>query len=314
LHNISEDNAFVIVSQWINYVSKRLKSAELFYGHGTDNPDDEAAWLVLHAVGAVPDGSFQTWDLPLNPDQETRVLNNLSARVDSGVPLAYILGSAWFAGLEFEVDSSVLVPRSPIAELILEHFDSWIKGCANETVLDMCTGSGCIGIATAVHMPQVKVDAVDISQAALAVARKNIRRHGVESRVTLYQSDLFTELAGKSYDLIVANPPYVASSALQHLPAEYRAEPELGLVSGTDGLDACLRIMLQSPDYMKVNGTLICEVGESEQRLDQLLPQVPFLWLEFSNGGSGVFVLSRQELMRSSAAVLNVVEERKNVT
>lgn len=304
----------MIVSQWINYVSKRLKSAELFYGHGTDNPDDEAAWLVLHAVGAVPDGSFQAWDLSLNPDQETRVLKNLSARIDNGVPLAYILGSAWFAGLEFEVDSSVLVPRSPIAELILEHFDPWIKGCANATVLDMCTGSGCIGIATAVHMPQVKVDAVDISHAALAVARKNVHRHGVASRVTLYQSDLFTQLAGKSYDLIVANPPYVASNALQYLPAEYRAEPELGLVSGTDGLDACLRIMLQSPHYMKVNGTLVCEVGESAQRLDQLLPQAPFLWLEFSHGGSGVFVLSRQELMRSSAAVLNVVEERKNVT
>lgn len=304
----------MIVSQWINYVSKRLKSAELFYGHGTDNPGDEAAWLVLHAVGAALDGSFQAWDLALKPDQEARVLKNLSARIDSGIPLAYILGSAWFAGLEFDVDSCVLVPRSPIAELILEHFDSWIKGCANETVLDMCTGSGCIAIATAVYMPQVKVDAVDISGPALAVARKNIHRHGVAARVTLYQSDLFTALAGKSYDLIVANPPYVASSALQYLPAEYRAEPALGLVSGTDGLDACLRIMVQSPHYMEVNGTLICEVGESEQRLADLLPQVPFLWLEFNNGGAGVFVLSRQELMRSSAAVLQVVEERKNVT
>jgi ribosomal protein L3 glutamine methyltransferase len=177
----------------------------------------------------------------------------------------------------------------------------------------MCTGSGCIGIAMAVHMPWLRVDAADISPAALAVAQRNVQRHGVESRVRLFQSDLFDQVPGGPYDLIVANPPYIPASALQQLPGEYRAEPELGLVSGSDGLDACLQIMSQSPGYLNAAGSLICEVGESEQRLTKLLPAVPFMWLEFSHGGSGVFVLSRQELIQSSAAIMNAIEERRHV-
>jgi len=304
---------FMNVSQWIQWVTGRLESEKLFYGHGTDNAEDEAAWLVLHALGAPLDGSFQAWDLSLSPAQEKRVLQFVSDRIEKGIPLAYVLGSAWFAGLEFEVDRSVLVPRSPIAELIHEHFTPWINESASRTALDLCTGSGCIAIAMAVHMPWLEVDATDISQAALAVAKKNVSRHGVESRVHVIRSDLFDSLPPKRYDLIVTNPPYVASATLKDLPAEYRAEPELGLVSGTDGLDACLQIMLQSPAYLKVNGILVCEVGESERRLVELLPTVPFLWLDFSHGGSGVFILSRQELIQSSAAVTNVIEERAHV-
>ncbi len=301
------------VGQCIQLVSGRLESAGLFYGHGTDNAGDEAVWLVLHAVGGALDGSFEDWDLPLSQEQETRVQQYVSARVENGIPLAYVLGSAWFAGLEFEVDATVLVPRSPIAELIQEHFQPWVNAAEVNSVLDLCTGSGCIAVAMAVHMPWLAVDAADISPSALEVARRNVRRHGVESRVRLLQSDLYAGLTGRSYDLIVTNPPYVSSAALQDLPAEYRAEPELGLLSGADGLDACLQIMLQSPRHMNAGALLVCEVGESEQALAAQLPAVPFVWLEFSSGGSGVFVLSRQELLQASAAIINVIEERAHV-
>jgi len=302
------------VRQWIQRATTTLQSAPLFYGHGTDNPSDEAAWLVLHAVDAKLDGSFEAWDLQLTREQENRLRNNLAARVERGVPLAYVLGCAWFAGLEFEVDPAVLIPRSPIAELIQEDFSPWIDASALENALDLCTGSGCIGIAMAVRMPWLVVDAADISPESLAVARRNIKKHGVESRVRPVLSDLFGGLAGLSYDLIVTNPPYVPRSALQSLPREYRAEPELGLVSGSDGLDACLKIMLQSPHHLRAGGVLVCEVGEAEQALVELLPTVPFIWLEFSSGGHGVFMLTRQELMQSSSAIKNVIEDRVHVT
>jgi len=303
----------VNISQWINRVAAELESAELFYGHGTDNPGDEAAWLVLHAAGVKPDGSFADWGRALTPEQETRVLQTLSARIGSREPLAYLLGTAWFAGMEFEIDRSVLVPRSPIAELILDEFVPWLKNSSGRQALDMCTGCGCIGIAMAAHMPGLKVDAADISPEALAVARRNVRRHRVESRVRLFLSDLYNAMPPQTYDLIVANPPYVPASALQDLPGEYHAEPRLGLVSGADGLDACLQIMLQSPAYMCSDASLVCEVGESESLLAEKLPGVPFMWLEFSHGGSGVFVLSRQELVKSSAAIMKVLEERAHV-
>jgi len=303
----------VNVGQWINRVTAELESAHLFYGHGTDNPQDEAAWLVLHAAGLTPDGSFTEWGRSLAPEQETRVLQTLSERIRSRMPLAYILGTAWFAGLEFEVDRSVLVPRSPIAELIPENFVPWLDKSGGQTALDLCTGCGCIGIAMAVHMPWLMVDAADIDPRALSVAQRNVRRHGVESRMRLFLSDLYAAIPPRTYDLIVTNPPYVPLAALQDLPEEYHAEPEQGLVSGLDGLDACLQIMLQSPNYMSVKASLICEVGESAQILSEKLPGVPFLWLEFSHGGSGVFVLSRQELVKSSAAIMKVFEERAHV-
>jgi len=305
--------AFMNVRQWIGFVATELESAELFYGHGTDNAADEAAWLVLHAVGASPDGSFDDWNRSLTPEQEATVRETVSSRIENRIPLAYILGSAWFAGLEFEVDRSVLVPRSPIAELILEHFTPWMDESKHRTALDLCTGSGCIAVAMARHLPWLHVDAADISREGLALAHRNVLKHGVESRVRLFHSDLFDGIPSRSYDLIVTNPPYVPQAMLENLPEEYRAEPELGLLSGADGLDACLQIMLQSPAFLKPEGLLICEVGESEQRLAALFPTVPFLWLEFSQGGSGVFLLSRQQLIQSSAVFSKVIEERSHV-
>jgi len=302
------------ISQWINRVAEELDAARLFYGHGTDNPSDEAAWLVMHAAGVPLDGSFEDWDKSLNAEQESAVLSTLARRVEEGKPLAYILGSAWFAGLEFEVTPAVLVPRSPIAELIAERFEPWITGETISRALDLGTGSGCLAIAMASRMPQIMVDASDISPEALAVAKRNVSRHKLENRVRLIQSDLFAGLPGEPYDLIVSNPPYVSEVSMQALPTEYRAEPELGLVSGQDGLDACLQIMVQSADFMTDTGILVCEVGESDEALQAALPDVPFIWLEFSEGGSGVFVMGREELQQSAASVRQLIEEREHVT
>ena len=301
------------VGQWIKQVTTELESAGLFYGHGTDNPSDEAAWLVMHAVGAPLDGSFSCWENVATMEQESRIRQILALRTHQRVPLAYILRSSWFAGLEFEVSPAVLVPRSPIAELIREQFRPWIEADLVSNVLDLCTGSGCIAIAMAVFMPWVKVDACDISPQALAIARKNVAKHGVSDRVALFESDLFAGLPAKPYDLIVTNPPYVPQTSLRDLPAEYRAEPELGLASGADGLDACLEILAQATNYLAPRGIVVGEVGESETRLQNVLPSVPFIWLQFDNGGSGVFVLSRKQLLQSAGAIETAVEERKNV-
>jgi ribosomal protein L3 glutamine methyltransferase len=303
----------VNVGQCIQQVSATLESSGLHFGHGTDNSGDEAAWLVLHVLNAPLDGSFVDWERELDPAEETRVAVVLADRVNRALPLAYVLGSAWFAGLEFHVNDAVLVPRSPIAELILEHFQPWAGDLAIHRVLDLCAGSGCIGIAIAHYMPWVRVDAADISMAALEVAQGNIDLHGLRSRVQLYESDLYSGLCGKKYDLIVTNPPYVAEATMRTLPREYLAEPELGLVSGGDGLDACLQIMVGAGEHLSESGLLICEVGESAETLAGLLPSVPFVWPEFSHGGSGVFILSRQEVLQSMPAVLDVIKDRKHV-
>ena len=301
------------VGQWIKQVTTELESADLFYGHGTDNASDEAAWLVMHAMGVPLDGSFSCWGQIATVEQESRIRQILALRTDQRVPLAYILRSSWFAGLEFEVSPAVLVPRSPIAELIREQFRPWIEPELVSNALDLCTGSGCIAIAMAVFMPWVKVDACDISPQALAVARKNVAKHGVSDRVALFESDLFAGLPAKPYDLIVTNPPYVPQTSLRDLPAEYRAEPELGLASGADGLDACLQILAQATNYLAPHGILVGEVGESATQLQNVLPSVPFIWLQFDNGGSGVFELSREQLLQSAGAIETAVKERKNV-
>jgi ribosomal protein L3 glutamine methyltransferase len=304
----------VNVGQSIQKIAVRLESANLYYGHGTDNAVDEAAWLVLHSIDAQLDGHFEDWDLPVDSQQAELIEDRVIERIKTGKPLAYILGSAWFAGLEFNVDSSVLVPRSPIAELIQEQFHPWINSSEISSVLDMCTGGGCIAIAMAVHMPWLSVDAADISESALSVAGKNVHKHAVGSRLRLIQSDLFNSLKDSRYDLIVTNPPYVSTGSMSDLPKEYQAEPELGLVSGADGLDDCLQIMLQSVKHLEPDGVLICEVGESEQRLKELLPEVPFLWLEFSEGGCGVFLLSRDQLENSQERIRVILKDRKYVT
>lgn len=301
------------VNAWIDRLAAQFEAADLHFGHGTDNARDEATWLVLAAIGASLDGTFDDWDRAVDEAEAAQISRIADERCRSGRPLAYLLGSAWFAGLEFEVGPEVLVPRSPIAELILDGFRPWLAPDRVRRVLDLCTGCGCIGIAAARFLPDCRVDAVDVSDPALAVAARNVARHGVTQRVRLFHSDLFQSLPSCRYDLILANPPYVPQAALSGLPPEFRAEPGLGLASGSDGLDATLRILSDAPDFLDEDGILVCEVGESEERLAAALPTVPFLWLEFQFGGAGVFLLTREQLDAARPALAALIGKRKHV-
>jgi ribosomal protein L3 glutamine methyltransferase len=302
------------VAQWTEWVSRKMDGADLHFGHGTDNARNEASWLVLHAIGARLDGSFDDWGRELDELEEKQLRELLDARITQKVPLAYLTGIAHFAGLEFESGRAALVPRSHIAELIMDCFQPWLNPAGGDRVLDMCTGSGCIAIAIARYLPWTRVDAVDISREALEIAARNVSRHAVGERVNLIESDLFHSLPACRYDLIVANPPYVPAESINSLPGEYRAEPVLGLVSGSDGLNATLSILVDAPRFLAENGVLVCEVGESDERLVALLPELPFLWLDFTRGGSGVFILTREELEHAHPQLAALLEERKNVT
>ena len=302
------------IAEIVERVARMFEDAGLHFGHGTATARDEAAWLVLHVIGAPLDGRFDGWDGRPSPEQRAEIERLATLRCETRQPLAYLLGEAWFAGLAFEVSPDVLVPRSPIAELLTEGFRPWALPRPGGRVLDLCAGSGCIGIATAVYRPDCRVDLADISAAALAVAARNVARHGLEDRVRCIESDLFAALPTTGYDLIVSNPPYVPAVEVDRLPGEYRAEPRLGLESGSDGLDLPLAILLDAPRYLCEDGVLICEVGESEERLAALLPEVPFLWLEFRHGGSGVFVLTREELTEAAPKIAAAAGKRVHVT
>ena len=298
---------------WLEYCAGEMTRAGLFFGHGTDNAHDEAAWMLLHILGAPLDGSFARWDVTLTGDQQENLKALLERRIKERCPLAYLTGEARFCGLDFIVSPQVLVPRSPLAELIQEQFSPWLKPNGAGKILDMCTGGGCIAIAMAVFIPEFTVDAADISAEALKIATQNIERHAVQERVRLIHSDLFSELHKTAYDLIVSNPPYVSAQVFEALPAEYRAEPSTGLVCGQDGLDIVLKILDASPRYLKNQGILIVEVGESAEALLEILPRVPFLWLEFHHGGDGIFLLEYDQLIACQPDVRAVLEQRNNV-
>jgi len=282
--------------QWVLFAEEQFNSAGLFFGHGTDNALDEAAYLVSYALGT--DFNFTGFDIekPVSPEQEIKIEAVIQKRIETRKPAAYITHEAWFAGYPFYVDENVLVPRSPLAELIEEHFQPWIEEDRINNILELGTGSGCIAIACALHIDGVHVDAGDIDDKALSVARKNIARHGLQGRVSLYQSDLFRDLPKRKYDIIISNPPYVAQEEFEDLPAEYTHEPALGLVAGDDGLD-CVRVILrESLQYLQPHGILIVEVGNSQPALELAFPGVPFTWLEFEHGGEGIFLLDAKQL------------------
>ena len=298
---------------WLEYCAGEMKRAGVFFGHGTDNEHDEAAWMLLHVLRQPLDGSFEHWQVVLNEAQQEELKRLLGRRISERRPLAYLTGEARFCGLDFIVTPQVLIPRSPLAELIAEKFSPWLKREDGSRVLDMCTGGGCIAIAMAVYMPECRVDAVDISMEALAIAAQNSARHAVADRVRLIHSDLFAALGKTTYDLIVSNPPYISAAVFEQLPAEYRAEPSTGLVSGEDGLDIVLKILDAAPGYLKQRGILIVEVGESAETLQEILPRVPFFWLDFHTGGDGIFLLEYDQLIACREDVQAILEHRKNV-
>ena len=282
---------------YIRWGASRFSHAGLFFGHGTANAVDEAAALALHALHLphnLPGGYF---NCVLTPGERLEVVGLLERRIAERKPAAYLTQEAWFCGQPFFVDERVLVPRSPIAELIEKQFSPWISQPEDVTdILDLCTGSGCIAIACALAFPEADVDAVEISPEALAVAAINVAKHEVAEQVRLLQSDLFEALDDNVYDLIVSNPPYVNSEEWRNLPPEYHAEPRLGLESGASGLDCVRRILREAEAHLKPGGLLIVEVGSSAEALEYAYPDVPFCWLEFERGGDGVFLLTAEQL------------------
>lgn len=281
---------------FLRYATSRFNEAGLYFGHGTDNAWDEAAALVMHTLHLPHDVSHQVLDAHLVADERLRLLDLIKKRVEQRIPLAYLTHEAWFSGLSFYVDERVLIPRSPIAELIENHFQPWVNPDDVHQILDLCTGSGCIAAALAKAFPDAEVDASDISDDALAVAKINVLRHNVEDQVHLHKADLFDGLPVKKYDLIVSNPPYVSQEEMAELPDEYRHEPALGLEAGNEGLDLVKRIIKNAADYLAPNGVMVVEVGNSEHALAEAYPEIPFYWLTFERGGGGVFLLTARQL------------------
>ncbi|HXK56987.1 MAG: 50S ribosomal protein L3 N(5)-glutamine methyltransferase [Gammaproteobacteria bacterium] len=288
--------SLLTIRDFVRWGASRFNEEGLFFGHGTDNALDEAAVLVLSALSLPSDLTGAYFDCRVTASERERILAILSQRIDERVPAAYLTNEAVFAGLKFYVDERVLVPRSPIAELIENGFSPWVSSDSVGRVLDLCTGSGCIAIGCAHYFADASVDAVDISPRALDVARINIERHQLTDRVEPILSDLFDGLKGRQYDLIVSNPPYVSLEEYSHLPVEYHREPILGLEAGRDGLDLISRILAQGVDYLEPGGVMVVEVGSSAEALVSRYPDIPFMWLDFQRGGDGVFLLTAEEL------------------
>lgn len=284
------------VAALIERGARRLRRAGVFFGHGTDNARDEAAALVLHALHLPPVGERAIWRRRVGRRAIERVEALIHRRIAERIPAVYLTGETWFAGLPFHVDPRVLIPRSPIAELIERRFAPWIVARRVGRILDLGTGSGCIAIACAKALPRARVDAVDISSEALAVAAANVRRHGLGRRVRLILSDHFEALAGDRYDIIVANPPYVGRREMAGLPPEYRHEPRLALAAGPDGLASVRVILREAGRHLRPGGLLIVEVGNTEAAVRREFERLPFLWLQFERGGGGVFLLDADQL------------------
>lgn len=298
------------ILDFIRFGASRFGAAGLTFGHGYDNALDEATQLVLHALHLPHDLNPVYGQARLVADEKAAVLALFDRRIKERKPACYLTGEAWFAQLSFKCDERALVPRSPIAELIEAGFEPWRNGRPLNRVLDLCTGGGCIAIASAHYLPEALVDGVDLSDAALSLAQENAERLLVADRVRLLKSDLFNELAGETYDLIVTNPPYVTRAEVAALPDEYRHEPESGLIAGEDGLDLALRILRDAPNFLNDEGFLICEVGESERALVNLFPQVPFIWIEFKVGQMGIFLLEKEDLLTWHNEFAVVAKER----
>ena len=293
----------------IRYGASRFNAAGLTFGHSYDNALDEATQLTLHALHLPHDLPPAYGNARITEAEKEDVLGLFLRRIEERIPACYLTGEAWFAGLSFKSDARALVPRSPIAELIESGFEPWLGGREVRHALDLCTGSGCIAIAMGHHNPDWQVDGVDISDDALALAAENKARLHADN-VTLLKSDLFAGLTGRHYELIVTNPPYVTDDETDALPREYSYEPELGLRAGPDGLDLVLKILRDAPLHLSQDGLLICEVGESEQALVKLLPDVEFAWVEFKVGQMGIFAVECSELIVHHSRIRQLADAR----
>ena len=290
------------IGDMLRWAVSRFNDANIYYGHGTDNAWDEAIALVFHALHLPEEIGQQVIHTNLTSSEKHKIVELIIRRVRERLPVPYLTNKAYFAGLEFYVDERVLVPRSPIAEMIGDRFSPWLYNKPVNRVLDLCTGSACIAIACAYEFDTAEVDALDISADALEVAQINIETLGVMDRVFPIESDLFSAIPkGPQYDLIVSNPPYVDAEDIGDMPEEYHHEPELGLASGRDGLDLTKRILANATDYLTEDGLLVVEVGNSMVHLIEQFPDVPFTWVSFENGGDGVFVISRDQLLENES-------------
>ncbi len=283
------------IKDYLRWVYSNFNRSDIFFGHGQDNPWDETVQLVLGGLQLPLDIPTDLYEGRLTQSERQRVITLLIARLSQRIPTAYLINSAWFCGLEFYVDERVLIPRSPIGELIQNRFEGLVRR-EPKRILDMCTGSGCIAIACADYFSEAEVDAVDLSVDALNIAEFNIERHHMTERVFPLQSDLFEQLPQEQYDLIVTNPPYVDEEDIDDMPAEFHHEPMMALEAGQDGLILVKRILAQAADYLTDDGVLVCEVGNSMVHLIEQYPSVPFKWIDFKQGGDGVFALTKTQL------------------
>jgi ribosomal protein L3 glutamine methyltransferase len=284
------------LGEFLNLAEKAFLEAELYFGHGTDNAWDEAVMLARYVLKLPFDVDYSVIDRPLTKEELQELMVLMQKRIRDRIPVPYLTGEAWFAGLKFYVDERVLIPRSPLGEFIENRFEPWVFEQPVKRILDLCTGSGSIAIACAYAFPSAEIDAVDISLPALEVAKKNVADHQLQDRLHLLQGDLFAVCSGRQYDIIISNPPYVDRQDFEDLPREYHAEPELALSAGEDGLKIVARILQEAAHYLTPEGLLIVEVGNSEEALAEKYPQLPFTWLEFAKGGQGVFLLTKMEL------------------
>ncbi len=294
-------NTLTTLRDYMRWGASRFAQSEIAFGQGTINALDEAVALVLHTVHQPYNLSESYFNAVLTQEERQAVFNMIERRITERLPIAYLTNVSIFAGLAFYVDERVLVPRSPIAELIAQRFAPWVDENAVTRILDCCTGSGCIAIACAYAFPDALVDAIDLSRDALDVAQINVKKHQLEHSVALHQSDLFNHLPQVKYDIIVSNPPYVAEEEWQNLSAEFHAEPDMAFKGGHSGLDLVWRILIDANDFLSHDGILVVEVGSSAENLLEACPDVPFYWLEFENGGDGVFLLTAEQVKEHHA-------------
>lgn len=288
-------SSLVTLEDFFRFAVRRFRAARLAYGHGTTNAVDEAAFLLLEAL-RLPIDRIDPWlDLVPTPAEKARLLTLIDARIALRMPAPYLLGAAYMQGVRFHIDRRALIPRSFIGDLLA---GGALPVARPRRILDLCTGSGCLAILAALAFPRARIDAVDLSAGALALARRNVATHRLGDRITLHRGDLFGPLAGRRYDLILSNPPYVDAGGMAKLPPEFRREPQLALAAGDDGLDLVHRILAEAPTHLARNGVLVCEIGRGRRRLEKAYPRRPFLWLDTELSDGEVFWIDRPDLVR----------------